>query len=140
MNSTVSALAKLLKGKVREDDGLIVAGKETYVELRPEGVTEEQLDKVNQYNTDYLAASALVTGELAHASPHDTVNGAFEGGDHIGFEHLFQRKVTIEGEERHNYMTSAIMNDFGTSKDGIAAVHSHIAQLITSEETVAEEE
>lgn len=140
MNEAVQSIAKLLKGKVREDDGLVVAGKETYVELRPKGVSEKQLELVNEYNTNYLAASALVTGELANESEHPTVTGSFEGGDHIGFEHLYQREVVIEGETRHGYMTSAFMNDLGSENEGIAAVHAHIASLIKSEETVAEEE
>lgn len=59
-------LAKTLKGKITIGDNGVATVKEgTYVELLPEGITEDTVKKLQAHNSHLVAAAALATGELA---------------------------------------------------------------------------
>jgi hypothetical protein len=61
----VTDLAKVLKGKITIGDNGVATVKEgTYIELLPEGVTEDTVKALQAHNSTLVAAAALATGEL----------------------------------------------------------------------------
>lgn len=65
INSTVTALAAILKGRfVLGEAGIMTAEAGTFEATLPEGMTVETVKQVQDHNANLLAAAGLALGEL----------------------------------------------------------------------------
>ena len=84
--------AALVSGITVKNDGTTEVQKDLYTKNLPEGLTEETVKSVSDYNNTFVAAGAYAVGELAVAAmaKHKTVDSVsaeihMTGRDHINY-------------------------------------------------------
>lgn len=91
---------KLIKGlEVNKTDGVISETRENYIDHLPEGITKEIDAKVDEYRTEFVAASAHAVGSLAVEAlvgnkKLDTVTAELKMGQN-GVRHSLDREQTL---------------------------------------------
>lgn len=66
IKTDVLELSKTLKGRIKiGENGVASIEPGTYVSLLPEGVTEDNVKKLQSFHSELAAAATLATGELA---------------------------------------------------------------------------
>lgn len=77
-----------------------ITGEDTYVKHIPEGLSEEVIEKVDNYNTTFIAATAHAVGNLAiehmaKSKTLDSVSAQFDMGKHNHVTHEITREKTF---------------------------------------------
>ncbi len=134
-------LAKQLKGLIKIGENGVATIKEgTYVDMLPEGITEDDVKKLQTYNSNLVAAGALAIGEMGidYMKKHKDVAQVelsipMVGKDTMGLS-IKRTKNSINPQTKEPITTygaiNASINTYSTKPRGeLSRVKDHLAEL-----------
>lgn len=130
----VTAMAALVADQVSVEENSIIVGSEVYyASAEAEGLDRKTVDKVGEFNTNFIAATGLVVGQLGaeilrQDVDADKITGSF--GTSTGtVEHSFFREFKTGEEVLPAYLVSSVETSLVGQDDVIRLVIEQVAGL-----------